>query len=137
MKIFILLISLTFSWSSFGKVYVVANLDAPVANLSIKELRDLYLGRTKSFPNGQYVKVIDRQGNEELRKKFFHTVCNMSPRKVDAFWAKLVFSGRMLPLEKLEADTEIQSSLMDDKYALAFVSAVPEHENLKVITVIE
>lgn len=137
MKILIFLLTLTLSFGSFSKVYVVANSEAPIANLSKKELRDLYLGRSKSFPNGEYAKVIDRQGNEELRTKFFKTVCNMSPRKVDAFWAKLVFSGRMHPLEKMEADSEVLSSLNDNKYALAFVSSAPAHANLKIIMVIE
>ena len=137
MKTLIFLLVLTLSCPTFSKIYVVTNADAPITNLSKKELRDLYLGRTKSFPNGEYAKVIDRQGNEELRTKFFKTVCNMSPRKVDAFWAKLVFSGRMHPLEKMEADAEVLNSLKDDKYALAFVSSAPVHANLKIVMVIE
>ncbi|MDO3722176.1 hypothetical protein QVZ43_10625 [Marinobacter sp. chi1] len=118
---------------SVADIYVVTHADSPIETISKEALRDLYLGRARALPNGEFASIYDRKGNADLRSQFYQHVAGMGLSQVDAFWARLVFAGRMLPLEKVEGDQELKEVVAEDKSAISYLGVPPDHPGLKVI----
>lgn len=114
-------------------IYVVTHSDTPVQEVSKENLRDLYLGRTRALPNGDFALVYDRESVGSLRSRFYDHVAGMDLRQVDAFWARLVFAGRVLPLEKVRNDEALQSLIAQSVNAVGYLESPPDNPGLKVI----
>ncbi|QSP93904.1 hypothetical protein LPB19_11940 [Marinobacter salinisoli] len=133
MRVLVFLLLLAINNVSGADIYVVANAKSPIEQISREALRDLYLGRTKALPNGEFASVYDREESSDLRARFYRHVTGMELRQVDAFWARLVFAGRMLPLEEVTDQQRLVSLIKSDVNAISYLEAAPESSELKVI----
>lgn len=131
------IISIFITHSCFADIHVITHTDNPIQQLSQDEIRDLYMGRSKAFPNGEFASVFDRKEDSEIRARFFKHIAGMRLRQIDAFWARLVFAGRMLPLEKVEHVSDLERRIAENKNAIGYINQSPESENLKTIYVIK
>ena len=120
----------------FADIYVVANKDNPVNQLSVNEVRDLYLGRSKAFPDGQFAYIYDREESSEARARFFRAIANMDLSQVDAYWARLVFAGRMLPLNTASTDNILVKKIGIKVNAIGYLTHAPSSPDVKTLLVI-
>jgi hypothetical protein len=89
----------------------VTHEDTPVASLSREDVADLFLGKRKLAIAGRVLTPIDI-GDETLREAFYQAVAEMSAVRVNAYWARMVFSAQGRPPRKLplsEARTLVQA----------------------------
>jgi len=126
-------LSALMSYGVAADIFVVMHADAPVEHLSREDVRDLYLGRSKVLPNGEFVRIYDRGERSDIRADFFEHLAGMDLRQVDAFWARLVFAGRMLPLEHVSDATELERFLAADMNTISYLASPPEQASLKVV----
>ena len=116
-------------------IYIVTHKDNPVESLLEQEVRDLYLARSKAWPNGEFVRVFDCK-SPQLREKFFQNLTGMSLRQLDAYWARLVFAGRVLPLESIENEQALLGIAEETIDVLGYIDKPPVNNQLKVLYVI-
>lgn len=116
-------------------IYVVANRDNPTEELAVQQVRDLYLARLRAFEDGSAVRVYDREDNR-LRQRFLDALVGMNPRQFDAYWARLVFAGRVLPLGKAEPDEKLLLIVAEDINAIGYVDQPPASEKIKTLLII-
>lgn len=136
LKVFGILSTLIFSGVSWGDIYVVTNINNPHDSLSKQEVRDFYLGRRRSFAEGNFTAIYDRKADSELRAKFFRALTGMQLRQVDAFWARLVFAGRMLPLKEVENNSTLEELIANEVNSIGYMSSKPTHDQLKTLMII-
>ncbi|MGF1753214.1 hypothetical protein L4C33_06400 [Vibrio makurazakiensis] len=117
-----------------SEIYVVMSPDSQVEHISKKDLTALYLGRKRATDTGEEIHAIDRAG--ELRSEFFNYISNMSINQIDAYWAKLHFSGRVPPLQSLEGYDELTKYLLNNPSFVGYVRDKPIGDELKVVMVI-
>jgi hypothetical protein len=97
--VLVLLVACTLSaWAE--PVVVVTQDGSSVTTLSRDEVADLFLGRRIITISGQDLIPLD-VNDESLREAFYQGVANMSTLRVNAYWARLVFSARGRPPPKL------------------------------------
>lgn len=116
-------------------IYVVTHRDNPVEALAEHEVKDLYLARSRAFEHGETAKVYDRS-NQALRERFVQSLLGMKVRQFDAYWARLVFAGRVLPLGKAEQDAELLQSISEDVHAIGYLEHAPSSADFKTLLVI-
>lgn len=132
-----MLLVLAFSYSTIGEIYVIANSKNPMQTYRLEDIRDFYLGRRLELSNRQYALVYDRGADSALRETFFEKVAGMRIRQVDAYWARLIFAGRMLPLSKINDHNELIELVSNQVNAIGYTDIKPQHPNVKVVQVIE
>jgi len=109
-----LLLGLLLLWSTTlhsEPVAIVTQDGTPLASLSKQEAADLFLGKRKLQVAGQPLTPVD-VADEGLRDAFYQGVADMSSVRVNAYWARLVFSAQGRPPRKLplvEAQALVQS----------------------------
>lgn len=132
----VLLVSVLFlSNTGQAEIYVITHQDNPLNSLNAEQLRDLYLSRTVELNVDKSITVYDRSV-ENLREKFIQEAIGMNVRQYDAYWARLIFAGRVLPLNDVGEDYELLRELKKEKYAVSYSDKKPLSKEFKTLLVI-
>ncbi len=129
-----LLLAILFSQCTFSaELYVVASSQSPLLTVDKQELSSLYLGRNRVIGDTYINQVLDRSG--EVRQRFFLQITNMQESQVNAYWAKLKFSGRLRAPESILSEQELAEKLEANPFSIGYTDQAPE-DRLKVLLVI-
>ncbi|MBF0435932.1 MAG: hypothetical protein HQL77_11245 [Magnetococcales bacterium] len=101
--------------------------------LDKSQVSDLYLGRTHLFPDGSHARVIDHPRDSDIRKDFFEKVNGMSLNQVNAYWARMTFTGRVLPPETAADSQAVQTIVVDTPQAIGYVPDAQRQPAVKEI----
>jgi len=105
-----------------GSIQVIVNAQAEVSSMKKKHVMALFLGRSRAFPNGKPVKALDNRIGSSIREQFFEMLTGKSISDIDAYWARLRYSGRASPPKEIDNVDEILTEVSRNVSALAYVS---------------
>lgn len=86
-----------------GSIAVVTQEGSVVKTMTREEAADLFLGKRKIAIEGLSLIPVDI-ADEDLRDNFYQLVADMSAVRVNAYWARIVFSAQGRPPKKLMPD---------------------------------
>lgn len=116
-----------------AQIAVVVNSSNPLRNLSVEELRRLYLGRTTTFRQNQPVILLEQA---ELRQAFYQAVLGMSEARVKRHWIGIVFSGETAtPPKAIAAADELKHTVAQNPGAIGFLEAGTADRSVRVLTI--
>lgn len=104
-------------------IHVIVHPDNGVASLSKKQVIDLFMGRVAVFPDQQAVLALDLPAGDPLRARFYQALTGKTEAQVDAYWATLIFAGRMSPPQQLQTQQEIIAKVQRQRNAIAYIAA--------------
>ncbi|MBF0183712.1 MAG: hypothetical protein HQM06_04875 [Magnetococcales bacterium] len=116
-----------------GEIVVIINPENLLANLSQAQVSDLYLGRTRTFPDGNYAQVIEQTRASAIRQRFYHTLNGMSLNQVNAYWARLAFSGRVQPPDAIQDDQEVLKKVTTHRTAIGYIDSSQLNDSVKEV----
>lgn len=122
------------SGSLVAEVVVIANKDNLVKLLTKKQVIDIYMGRTSLFPDGQAALPIDQDSDSPIRKLFYRSLVNKTVNEINAYWARLIFSGRATPPQTIDSAQSIIEFIKDNKAAIAYIRKEELTDDVKVVT---
>lgn len=76
---------------------VVVNAASAVKQLSQDEVINIFLGRYRRLPTGESAIPIDQPEGSPLRAEFYRRLVNKDLNEINAYWSRLIFSGRTSP----------------------------------------
>lgn len=117
-------------------ILVVVHPDSPLRQLTANEVANLYLGRLQSLNNGDPALVLDQPRDSSVRARFFKLLNGMDLRRVNAYWARLQFSGGTLPPIQLSGDQAILDVVRHDRLAIGYVDKSAVFTDLRVVLVL-
>jgi hypothetical protein len=115
--------------------YVVVSERNPVTALSQKEVLQLFMGRSRYFPDGGPAIACDI-ANDALRAGFYRSLSGMSLPQVNSYWARLMFSGRSLPPQKLETESAMVERIGNDATAIGWLPQPPKQKGLRTVLIL-
>lgn len=83
--------------SARAELVVVMAADAGIERLSHDEVINIFLGRHRLLPNGRAAQPIDLPAGDPLRVAFYRRLVGKEPNEINAYWARLYFSGKTAP----------------------------------------
>ncbi|MGX1925883.1 hypothetical protein ACUALS_11825 [Vibrio sp. NH-7] len=121
---------------TFAGFYVVVSEESSIAAFNVDDIADVYLGRKKVLGSSYVDQVLDRTGEE--RRRFFATVANMRESQVNAYWAKLKFSGSMRAPEEVDSTQALLEKVIENPQAIGYMTEKPpENSGVKVALYID
>tara|TARA_R110002167_G_scaffold106131_1_gene272495 strand:- start:1604 stop:2023 length:420 start_codon:yes stop_codon:yes gene_type:complete len=105
-------------------IYVIVNNEAKLPELNQKQVISLFLGRARNFPNGRAAKPFDHETGSSIRELFFETLTGKQISDIDAYWARLSYSGRAFPPKVLNSAQDIMDEVKRNKNAISYVKGV-------------
>lgn len=119
--------------SAQADIVVVVPLDNPLRNLTAEQVSDLYLGRTRRLPDGQSVVVLERDRDSRLRERFFHLINGMSLKQINAYWARLQFSGQVLPPPQYSDSKSLLKAINATHGSIGYIDASSVDDSVRVV----
>ena len=102
-------------------IQVIVNVQSELTQLNRKQVMSLFLGRARSFPNGKSTKAFDYQMGSVLRENFFEWLTGKSISDIDAYWARLRYSGRTSPPRVINDLDTILYIVSKNQNAIAYI----------------
>lgn len=114
-------------------VVVVVSQDSPVSVLSPDQVSDLYLGRLRNLPNGSTANVIEQQRDSRVREQFFRLLNGMTLKQTNAYWARLQFSGQVLPPLSLTDGKAVLTTVRSSPTAIGYIDSSEVDDSVRVV----
>lgn len=126
--------------AGLADVAVVVHPDSPLRTLSAREVSDLYLGRSHSVRSGDQriaVVIIEHPTDSPLRETFFRALNSMRVHQVNAYWARLRFSGEVLPPRQLPDSRAVIDAVGRDRSAIGYVDATAVNDSVRTVLLLK
>jgi len=131
------LMILTAAVNTQAAIAVIVHLDN-YEKINEAQLRNLYLGKMKTFPSGADVNVLDLTPQNSVREAFTRQVLRRSESNLNAYWARMLFSSQGRPPPMLNTPQEVLNIVSHDKKAIAYIDLDAVDTNrVRVIMVFE
>ena len=114
-------------------ILVIANPQSDVAALSRQQVVDIYMGRTSSFPNGRTAIAFDLKGEQPLRTTFYQQLVGKSVAQINAYWARLLFTGSATPPLALKDSAMMLHMVQENRDAIGYVDSAEATGKMKVM----
>ncbi|MBK5968433.1 hypothetical protein CCR91_06515 [Thiorhodovibrio winogradskyi] len=112
---------------------MVVNSENPVTELTRDQVVDIYMGRRTRFPDGRPALPIDLGPDSPLRAAYYQELVGKTVAQVNAYWARLLFTGRATPprvLPDIEAVLDVVNANQD---ALAYLDSQSLDDQVKIV----
>lgn len=113
-------------------VVVIANPTGPDA-LSKAQVAKLYLGKSKKLPNGAKAEVIEQAESSAIRAEFHDAVTGKSDSQLQAYWSRLIFTGKGKPPKTIGSSALIKSQVASHSNAIAYIDEAEVDDSVKVV----
>ncbi|EGI71480.1 phosphate ABC transporter substrate-binding protein [Pseudoalteromonas sp. SR43-6] len=129
-----LILASALSLCSFGALAEVAVIVNPGnANaLDAETIKKIYLGKAKSFDNGNKVNPATQNGTA-IADEFNSKVVGKSSSQLNAYWSKLVFTGKGTPPEKFDSDQAVIDFVAANGDSIGYIDSSKATDKVKVI----
>lgn len=132
------LFSLAWSLAAGADVVVIVHRDNPLQAMTAREVSDLYLGRARSFGNSEKkalasASIYEQSEDSPLRETFFRSLNGMTIKQLNAYWARLRFSGEVLPPEALPDSRAVVEAVKRDRNGIGYVHSSEVNDSVKIV----
>lgn len=119
------------SFSVMAEVSVIVN-PANTSTIDANLIKKIYLGKKKSFDNGNKAEVFTLPDNSPDSESFRQKALKKSNSQYKSYWSKLAFTGKGTPPKKA-SDTEMINAVKSKPNAIGFINSDKVTGDVKVI----
>jgi len=100
---------------------VVVNATNVTQQLSHDQVINIFLGRYRSLPSGGAAIPIDQPESSALKTEFYRKLVNKEPNEINAYWSRLIFSGKTLPPLQTTSSADVVALLINNPGTIAYM----------------
>lgn len=116
-----------------AELVVIVNSDVKVDKLTRNDVINIFMGRYRKFPDGSTVQPLDIKGESIERQDFYKKLLDKNLADINAYWARLIFSGRIAPPLKLGTQYDILERVTNDPAAIGYMERSGLNAKVKVV----
>jgi len=93
----------------------------------------LFLGKAKSFSDGNQAVPINQEESSSARKEFDSNVLSKSGSQLKAYWSKLIFTGKGSPPKEVSNDSDVIDLISKNPSMIGYVDAAALNDTVKSV----
>ena len=132
MKLFVGAVALSVSVVAQADVAVIVN-SLNTQPVSESEVQQIFLGKRKDFADGTEATPYNLPKGAANRDTFNEVVLGKNPSRYEAYWAKLIFTGKGRPPAELDTDAAVIAAVGGDIGAIGYVDAESVNSSARVV----
>lgn len=132
-----LLITLMCFSRCWSDVAVVTHPSTPIATLTPEQAANIFLDKTSSFPDGSKALPVDQNDGEISRTVFYKKVVKKDASQLNAYWARLIFTGKGHPPKAALDDDEVLELVSSTPNSIGYINKEAVDDTVKVLFVVE
>lgn len=133
----LLALPLVFAPGARADFYVVVQATHAQRSLTQKEAVELFMGRNRSFPNGEFALLFDLPRDSPQRAAFYEALTGLKLAQVNSYWARLMFSGQTVPPQPLPDEQAMADLVKRNPSAMGYLSKEPTDRALRTVLVLK
>jgi ABC-type phosphate transport system substrate-binding protein len=118
-----------------AELAVIIHVKNNVNSLTAKQVQDIFLGRTRLFPNGKFALPIDQAS--PLRAEFYQKLTTRPVEQINAYWARILFTGQASPPQQLPDDEAVLQTVRENEGAIGYVDKKHTDKTVRVLLQLE
>jgi len=96
-------------------------------------IKKIFLGKSKSFNNGRVAILLSPAEGDPARQVFNKKVLKKSSNQVNAYWSKMIFTGKGVPPQEMASASDIISAIAANKDAISYIDSTAVTSAVKVV----
>jgi ABC-type phosphate transport system substrate-binding protein len=116
---------------------IIANSNNELGTLTRKQIADIYMGRITSLPNGSIPLPLDYQGDSAVRSRFYQSITGKNMAQINAYWARLSFTGQGNPPRRLADKAAILQVVEKNQGALGYVDTITPDADVTPVMILK
>lgn len=116
-----------------AEVAVIVNLENPVQTVPPSQISDFFLGRSRSFRTGNDAIIYEQPRESPLRAEFFRSLNGMTIKQLNAYWARLQFSGEVQPPPELPDSRAVLEAVRKNRNAIGYIDPALLDNSVRVV----
>ena len=118
-----------------AEIAIVVHPDSGMASASVYEISQLFLGKRNEI-DGQPARAIDQEEGSAVRDEFYEKVVEKTGSQLNAYWSRLIFTGKGMPPDKVLEDADVIDMVSEETDLVGYISPSAVTEAVRVIQVI-
>lgn len=123
----------TVSTSARADMVVIMNVDSGIEHLSREQVINIFMGRYRKLPDDTVALPLDIGRDTPERQFFYRHLLNKTLAEINAYWARLLFSGKTAAPEDVESQRKVLERVAHDTHALGYVDRQHLTGHVKVV----
>lgn len=112
---------------------VIAHPKSGIDKLGRNDVINIFLGRFRQLPSGLTAIPVDLPADNGERNAFYRQLVNKELAEINAYWARLVFSGRTTPPRQANTVDEALDFVATTPGAIGYVDRGQVNGRVKVV----
>lgn len=96
-------------------------------------LNRIFLGKDLFYPNGDKATPVQLDGSVASHQEFVDKFIGKSPKQFNAYWARMVFTGKAPMPATMASDDDMKATVAKDKSAIGYIDSSAVDNSVKVV----
>jgi len=118
---------------ALADVVVVVDAKSGVERLTLDEVINIFLGRHRKLPTGVAALPIDQPIAGGLRAEFYRKLADKDLAEINAYWARLYFSGKTRPPLQANSANEVFAHVVGNPGGVGYLERSQVDARVKVV----
>jgi ABC-type phosphate transport system substrate-binding protein len=116
-----------------AEVVVVVDAKSGVERLTQDEVINIFLGRHRKLPTGIAALPIDQPVAGGLRAEFYRKLADKDLAEINAYWARLYFSGKTRPPLQANSASEVLAHVVGNPGGVGYLERNQADARVKIV----
>lgn len=116
-----------------AEISVIVSSNNPNATIDQSTVSKIFLGKSKSFPDGSQAVPVDQDDGSAARDAFNSTVLGKSSSQLKSYWSRLIFTGKGTPPKQSGNDAAVKKLVADNPNIIGYVDSSAVDGSVKVV----
>jgi hypothetical protein len=116
-----------------AEIAVIVNPASGLTSLTEDDISRIFLGKSKTFPNGSSAVPVNQDEGTASRDKFNEAICKKNSSQYKAYWSQLVFTGKGTPPKDASNDAAVKALVAANPAMVGYVDATAVDASVKVV----
>lgn len=130
------LLSLLIIGNSLAATVVVVSpsVSAPLSDMDVKQL---FLGKTKTFSDGMPAIPVNQKIGSKPREHLLRNLLNITENQYRSYWTRRLFTGAGVPPKEVDSDQQVIKLIEENPDIVGYIDAENVTNTVKVVLTIE
>lgn len=112
---------------------VVVNPKSGVERLDRDDVINIFLGRYRQLPSGTTAEPLDLPAAAPEKAAFYERLVGKNLAEINAYWARLVFSGRTAPPQQVHSVEQLLDAVASRPGAIGYVERARTDARVRIV----
>lgn len=117
------------AWSGVAVIVHPSNGNS----VSAKDISKIFLGKSKTFPDGSEAIPVDQTDGSAVRTSFVSSALKKNNQQIKSYWAQLLFTGKGTPPKEVGGGAEVKKLVSQNPSLIGYIDSSEVDGSVKVV----